>query len=229
MLSIYVTELEQMIDSGQKSEILDQLTNSVIQGDIGKTEQSAKRAVESGINPLEAIELGLSRGIREVGEKYQKLELYLPDMILAAEAMTAGISLLEKHLPTGAVYTPKESILIATVAGDIHDIGKNIVVALLKASGFRVDDLGKDVPSRDIVQHAESSQPNVIGLSAMLSTTMVAQQQVVMMLKDMKIREKYKVIIGGAPITEDWMKQIGADAYGKDANDAVLKVQELVR
>jgi len=218
-----------MIDSSQKSEILHELRNSVIQGDVGRTEQAAKRALESGIDPLEAIELGLSKGIREVGEKFQKLELYLPDMILAAEAMTAGISILEKHLPKETSYKPRGSILIATVAGDIHDIGKNIVVALLKASGFRVNDMGKDVSSREIVEQAESSQPNVIGLSAMLSTTMVAQQEVVSMLNDMNIREKYKVIIGGAPITEDWMKQIGADAYGRDANDAVLKVRELTK
>ena len=218
-----------MIRPDRKSEILDQLRSAVIHGDVRKTEKAAKEAVESGIDPLEAIEHGLSVGIREVGDKFQKLELYLPDMVLAAEAMTAGIAVLEMQLPKESRYKPKGSILIATVAGDIHDIGKNIVIALLKANGFRVTDMGKEVPSREIVAQAESSKPHIIGLSAMLSTTMVAQQEVVMMLKDMKIREKYKVIVGGAPVTEDWAKQIGGDAYGKDANDAVVKVHQLTQ
>jgi corrinoid protein of di/trimethylamine methyltransferase len=217
-----------MTDPNQKAEIIEQLRTSVIQGDSSQAELAAKRAMEAGIDPLEAMEQGLAKGIREVGEKFQKLDLFLTDMIVAAEAMTAAISVLEKNLPEKGTLQKRGIVVIATVAGDIHDIGKNIVAALLKANSLRVTDLGKDIPSRDIVDQVESAHADVIGLSALLSTTMVAQQEVLMMLQDLKLRDKYKVIVGGAPVTEQWAKQIGADAYGKDANDGVVKVQMLL-
>jgi corrinoid protein of di/trimethylamine methyltransferase len=217
-----------MTGPNQKVEIIEQLRTSVIQGDSNQAELAANRALEAGIDPLEAIEQGLAKGIREVGEKFQKLDLFLTDMIIAAEAMTAAISVLEKDLPEKGTLQKRGTVVIATVAGDIHDIGKNIVVALLKANSLRVTDLGKDIPSRDLVDQAESSHADVIGLSALLSTTMVAQQEVLMMLQDLRLRDKYRVIVGGAPVTEQWAKQIGADAYGKDANEGVVKVQELL-
>ena len=216
------------LDEAQKREIIEELRTSVIKGDSEQAQAAAQRAMEAGIDPLEAVEKGLAKGIREVGQKFQTLELFLTDMIMAAEAMTAAISVLEKNLPENTSLQKAGVVVIGTVAGDIHDIGKNIVVALMRANGFRVTDLGKDVPSRQFIEQAESLKADAIGLSALLSTTMVAQQEVVMMLRDLELKDKYPVIVGGAPVTEQWAKQIGADAYGRDANDGIMKVHELV-
>lgn len=216
------------LDEAQKREIIEELRTSVIKGDSEQAQAAAQRAMEAGIDPLEAVEKGLAKGIREVGQKFQTLELFLTDMIIAAEAMTAAISVLETNLPENTSLQKAGVVVIGTVAGDIHDIGKNIVVALMKANGFRVTDLGKDVPSRQFIEQAESLKADAIGLSALLSTTMVAQQEVVMMLRDLELKDKYPVIVGGAPVTEQWAKQIGADAYGRNANDGITKVHELV-
>jgi len=213
----------------EKDKILEKLRLSVINGDIEAAEAAAKEAIDAGIDPLEAIEEGLSKGIKEVGDKFEKLELFLSDMMVAAEAMSKAVEILEKKLPKEATRASKGVIVIGTVEGDIHDIGKNIVAALLKANGFRVYDLGKDTPSRKFIEKAEEVNANVIGLSALLSTTMIKQEEVIKMLKDLGLRDKYKVIIGGAPVTEEWAKKIGADAYGKNANDGVIKVKELLR
>ncbi|MEM3506945.1 MAG: corrinoid protein [Candidatus Bathyarchaeia archaeon] len=211
-----------------KNEILEKLRLSVINGDIEGAETAAKEALDAGIDPLEAIEEGLSKGIREVGDKFEKLELFLSDMMIAAEAMSKAIEILEKNLPKEATRAGKGTVVIGTVEGDIHDIGKNIVAALLKANGFRVYDLGKDTPSMKFIEKAEEVNANVIGLSALLSTTMIKQEEVITMLKDLKLRDKYKVIVGGAPVTEGWARKIGADAYGKNANEGVIKVKELL-
>lgn len=150
-------------------------------------------------------------------------------MMTAADVMTRAVSVLEKALPEKVARRKAGVVVIGTVAGDIHDIGKNIVAVLLKANGFQVHDLGKDVPSRQFVEKAQSLQADVIALSALLSTTMVSQQEVVRILQDLKLRDKYMVIVGGAATTEEWAEEIGADAYGRDANDGVTKIQAFCR
>ena len=203
------------------------MRRSVIEENAEAAESAAREALGAGIDPREAIEEGLAKGIREVGERFQRLDCFLTDMIAAAEAMTKAVSILEKGLPENAALTKRAGVIvIGTVAGDIHDIGKNIVAILLKANGFHVHDLGKDVPSRQFVEKAKEVQADVIGLSALLSTTMVAQQEVVRILQDLKLRDKYKVIIGGAATTQEWAKEIGADAYAENANDGVMKIKE---
>ncbi len=209
----------------RKNQILEKLRHCVLEGNAEGAELAAREAIDASIDPTEAIEEGLSKGIREVGEKFQRLDCYLTDMMIAAEVMSRAVTVLEKKLPEKAVPSKAGVVVIGTVAGDIHDIGKNIMAILLKANGFRVHDLGKDVPSRQFVEKAQSLQADVIGLSALLSTTMVAQQEVVRFLQDLKLRDKYMVIVGGAPVTEEWAKEIGADGYGKDANDGIMKVQ----
>ncbi|MEM2897509.1 MAG: corrinoid protein [Candidatus Bathyarchaeia archaeon] len=213
----------------KRDEILEKLRTSVINGDTEAAEVAAKEAIDSGIDPLEAIEVGLSKGIREVGDKFEKLELFLSDMMIAAEAMSRAVEILEKNLPEKDTRASKGAVVIGTVEGDIHDIGKNIVIALLKANGFKVYDLGKDVPSGKFVEKAEEVNANIIGLSALLSSTMIKQEEVISILKDLKLRDKYIVIVGGAPVTEEWAKKIGADAYGKNANDGVLKIEGLLK
>jgi len=213
----------------RRIQIIDKLRRSVLEGNAEAAELAAREAVDAGIDPTEAIEEGLSKGIREVGERFRRLDCFLTDMIIAADTMTRAVSVLDKALPGMTVLSKAGVVVIGTVAGDIHDIGKNIVAALLKANGFRVHDLGKDIPSRQFVEQAQSLQADVIGLSALLSTTMVAQQEVVRILHDLKLRDKYRVIVGGAPTTEEWAKEIGADGYGKDANDGIVKIQAFCR
>lgn len=212
-----------------KCAILERLRLSVLNGQIEEAEAAARQAVQSGVDPLNAIEEGLAKGIREVGEKFEKLELFLSDMILAGDAMARGISILETALPGKDMRPGSNAIVIGTVAGDIHDIGKTIVANLLKANGFAIHDLGKDVPSRKFADAAQAVNARVIGLSALLSTTMVAQQDVITILKDLELRDKYMVIVGGAPVTQEWASQIGADAYGKDVNDGVAKVRVFLK
>jgi trimethylamine corrinoid protein len=213
-----------------KEKVLEKLRVSVINGDIEAAEAAAREAISIGLDPLEAIEEGLSKGIREVGDKFEKLELFLPDMIQAAEAMSRAIAILEEKL-SFKEYSEKDKgvVVIGTVEGDIHDIGKNIVIALLKANGFKVYDLGKDVPSIKFIEKAEEVNADVIAISALLSSTMIKQEEIIKILKDMNLRDKYIVIVGGAPVTEEWAKKIGADAYGKTANDGVLKIKELLK
>ncbi|MEM2083050.1 MAG: corrinoid protein [Nitrososphaerota archaeon] len=213
-----------------KKEVLEKLRISVINGDIEAAEAAAKEAINIGLDPLEAIEEGLSKGIREVGDKFEKLELFLPDMIQAAEAMSRAIAILEEKI-SFKEYSEKDKgvVVIGTVEGDIHDIGKNIVIALLKANGFKVYDLGKDVPSIKFIEKAEEIKADVIAISALLSSTMIKQEEIIKMLKDMGLRDKYIVIVGGAPVTDEWAKKIGADAYGKTANEGVFKIRELLK
>ena len=213
-----------------KDEVLEKLRISVINGEIEAAEAAAKEAINIGLDPLEAIEEGLSKGIREVGDKFEKLELFLPDMIQAAEAMSRAIAILEEKL-SFKEYSEKDKgvVVIGTVEGDIHDIGKNIVIALLKANGFKVYDLGKDVPSIKFIEKAEEVNADVIAISALLSSTMIKQEEIIKMLKDMNLRDKYMVIVGGAPVTEEWARKIGADAYGKTANEGILKIKEFLK
>jgi len=213
----------------RRSQIIEKLRQSVLDGNAEAAESAAREAIDAGIDPREAIEEGLAKGIREVGERFQRLDCFLTDMMTAAEVMTRAVSILEKTLPEKAVLSKAGVVVIGTVAGDIHDIGKNIVAILLRANGFQVHDLGKDVPSRQFVEKAQSLQADVIALSALLSTTMVSQQEVVRILQDLKLRDKYMVIVGGAATTEEWAEEIGADAYGRDANDGVAKIQGFCR
>jgi dimethylamine corrinoid protein len=214
---------------GSRNQIIEKLRHSVIEGNAEAAELAAREALDAGIDPTEAIEEGLASGIREVGKRFQRLDCFLTDMIMAADVMNRAVFILEKALPEKAAPTKAGVVVIGTVAGDIHDIGKNIVAILLKANGFQVHDMGKDIPSRQFIEKAETLHADVIGLSALLSTTMVAQQEVIRILQDLKLRDKYMVIVGGAATTQEWAKDIGADAYGKDANDGIMKTQEFCR
>jgi corrinoid protein of di/trimethylamine methyltransferase len=212
-----------------RNNILEKLRLSILEGRAEDAENAAREAIDSGLDPLDAIENGLSKGIREVGQRFERLELFLSDMMASADAMSKAISILEKKMPERSAQFMGNSVVLGTVAGDIHDIGKNIVGCLLKANGFMVNDLGKDIQPKKFVDAAKEKQSRVIGLSALLSTTMVAQQDVITILKDLGLRERHKVIIGGAPTTQEWANEIGADAHGKDANDGIAKVRDLFK
>ncbi len=212
-----------------EQEILERLREAVIRADGEAAEFSAKEALAAGVDPIRAVEEGLATGLREVGERFSRLELFLSDMMLSAEAMTRGVRILKTTISERKEMTKSGTIVIGTVRGDIHDIGKNIVSALLTASSYDVRDLGTDVPTENFLSEAKQTSADVIGLSALLSTTMPSQAEVVRRLVETGERQRFKVIVGGAPVREEWARQIGADAYGKDASDAVAKLNQLLR
>lgn len=211
-------------------DILKDLANSVINGDEEKAKDSAKKALEAGIDPLKAINEGLMKGMEQVGEDFSKLKIYLPEVMMAAEAMKAALSVLEPAaLQKRGEAIKKSKVVIGTVTGDIHDIGKNIVAMLLRANGFEVFDLGRDVAIDDMIKKAEEVGADIIAASTLLSTSMPYMEDLLNLLKERGLREKYIVMVGGGPVTREWAESIGADGYGDDGEEAVRVAKELVQ
>lgn len=206
-----------------------QLTEAVIHGDKDAVERMAQEALAAGVDPLEAIEKGLRPGLDAVGERFGKGECFLPELVMGAEAMQAGLRVLQPALK-GATERQKAkgTVVLGSVAGDVHDIGKNIVKALLEARGFTVVDLGVDVSDERFVRAVQEWKPNILGLSALMTTTMLHQRSAIEALTRAGLREKVKVMVGGAVVTREWAQQIGADAHGIHAMDAVEKAEILV-
>lgn len=209
--------------------ILEQLCEAVKSGDVERCKVLTKRALDVDLDPIVVIEQGLARGLRTIGEAFGRGEAFLTDLMFAAEAMKASTSLVEPVLRSKQKQREYGgTVLIGTVEGDIHDIGKSIVAATLEAHGFKVVDLGTDVPSTTFVTKSSELAPNILAMSALLSTTMLQQKTVIDNLKTRGLKENVKVMVGGAPVSADWATEIGADAYGVDANDAAVKALELV-
>jgi len=209
-----------------KQEILAVAKKSIIDYDVAKAEEIAKEGLAGGVDPVAMVEEGFVPGIVEVGDLFDAGEVYLPELILAADAMKAGTAICEAAFPKGTIRE-KKKVVMGTVEGDIHDIGKSIVVAFLTANGFEVYDLGRDAPPEKFVEKAKEVTADVIGASALLTTTMETQRKVVEAIKEAGLKGKVKVIVGGAPASEEWAKKIGADAYGENATEAVVKIKQL--
>jgi len=211
-----------------ESEILKQLFDTVFQGNPTGTLAAAQHGLEAGLSPLMMIEQGMTPAIKEVGDRFGEGEMFLPEMVASAEAMEAGLQVLEPHI--GQAQGPKKSrILIGTVQGDIHDIGKNIVIALLKVNGFEVVDIGRDVPSTVFVDKAVDMGVEIIGLSGLLTTSMPMMRDVIQMLEQDGVRERFKVMIGGGPTSQAYADKIGADGYGETAFSAVSLSNQLIQ
>jgi len=188
---------------------------------------AAQEAVAAGLDPTLAIEKGFAGPIREVGEAFHRMDIFLPQLVMAADAMKAGVAVLEAAIKaSGGKLIKKGVIIIGTVEGDIHDIGKTVVAAMLQANGYEVHDLGVEVPAPRFIQAAEEAHAQVIGLSALLSTTMLFQRDVLELLRNKGLGKKYFTIVGGAPVTQAWADQIGASAYARDAIEAVRVLEE---
>lgn len=211
-----------------KQELLDALTAAVLAYDVEQVQTLTRKVVAQGFDPLRALEEGLGRGLRQVGAMFGRREAFLPELVIAGEAMKAGLAILEPELRAGQSRSQWGTFLIGTVAGDIHDIGKVIVSALLIADGFEVIDLGVDVPTTTFVAAVQQQRPAILGLSALLSTTIPMQGEVIEALQQAGLRDKVKVMIGGAAVTPEWSDQIGADAYAKDAVEAVQVAKRLL-
>jgi trimethylamine corrinoid protein len=184
--------------------------------------EAAKRAVDSGIDLLEAVEKGFAGPIRELGEAFDRMEIFLPQLMLGSDALKAGMAVLEEAITAGGgKIQSKGVVVVGTVEGDIHDIGKTVVAALLQANGYTVHDLGVEVPASRFIEAAESRKADIIAMSALLSTTMLYQRDVIELLTNKALRDKYFTLVGGAPVTQAWADEIGADGYARGAYEAV--------
>ncbi|MEE8541508.1 MAG: corrinoid protein [Desulfobacterales bacterium] len=209
--------------------IISDLCKAVQSGDVEKVQALVKSAIDQGMAPLDILENGLRMAMVEVGKKFEVLEIFLPEMILAADAMTAGVDILQPYLKVAGAGISESVILLGTIEGDVHDIGKNIVGIMLQGNGFKVVDLGYDVPVLTFVDRAAELKPDIVGMSALMTTTMVHMPRVIKALEDRGLREQVKVIVGGAPVLPAWAQDIGADGYGENANEAVELIKELVK
>ena len=200
---------------------LEKLVEAVQEGEEREAVATAGKVLQEGI-PIDGIIEALTAGMREVGDRFARMEIFLPEMMLAAQAMQAVMRELEPEIQKSATPTEKKgTVVIGTIEGDMHEIGKDIVITLLRVQGFEVHDLGADVNALDFVRKAEEVHADIIGASALMSTTMPGQREIIEFLKESGVREKYHVILGGAPVTREWVKECGADSWGENAGVAV--------
>jgi len=210
-------------------QIFKTMAQSIIDGEAEEAEKLAKQAIELGIDPLDAINKGFVVGVDHVGNLFSCGDAYLPELVMAGEAMKTAVNVLEPEMAKqGTERKMLGTIVLGSIEGDIHDIGKTLVGTMLTASGFKVFDLGVDVPVMTLVEKARAENADIIGVSALLTTTMVRQRDVIEALDDMGLHSTIKVMVGGAPVTRDWVKEIGADGYSEDAVGAVAAAKELL-
>jgi corrinoid protein of di/trimethylamine methyltransferase len=189
----------------------------------------AREAVALGLDPLKVINEGFTPGMREVGDLFERGTMFLPEVILASEAMVAAVAVLEANLPAEQKEKKAGIAVLGTIEGDVHDIGKGIVATLLRVYGFEVHDLGRDVPLTTFVEKAKETGAGIVGSSALMTTTMVGQKALEKLLKEAGIRDQVKTMVGGAVVTQYWADKIGADAYAENAQEAVQKALELAQ
>jgi 5-methyltetrahydrofolate--homocysteine methyltransferase len=205
------------------------MRQSIVDGAPENALALAKQALAQGLPPLELIDMGFVPGMAEVGAQFAKHQMFLPDMLAAAEAMKAAMSVLEPELKRQGEERPSAgTVVLGTTKGDIHEIGKILVGTLLTANGFKVHDLGVDVPSDRFAVRARELNADIVGISALLTTTMRGQRSVVQALEQAGLRASVKIIVGSAPVTQRWAEEIGADGYAKDAMGAVALVRNLI-
>jgi len=187
----------------------------------------AKQSLKDGVDPLVAIEKGLAEGIKTVGERFGRGEIFLPELVMGAEAMKSALAVLEPAVPKGQHRASAGKVVIGTVQDDIHEIGKNLVSTLLASNGFEVIDLGVNVPSAEFVKKADEHKPHIVAMSALMTTTMPRMKEVIEPMK--RKDKKVKALVGGAPVTDTYAKEIGAEGYSGDASGAVDVAKRLMK
>lgn len=209
-------------------EMFKELSDAIVSCKKDAVEAAVEKARDQGIAPPEIIEKGLAAGMNEVGVLFERGKLFLPHVMMAAGAMEAGVALLEADMPQGAASKKLGVIVNGTVEGDVHDIGKSIVSTMLQSAGFEVHDIGRDVPLQNFIDKIKETNATMVGMSALMTTTLNGQKEVIEMLKEQGLRDNVKVMVGGAPATQAWAEKIGADCYAENASEAVEKAKELL-
>lgn len=199
---------------------LEDLSKTVISGNVAKTKQITQALIDGGVAPLEIINLGLIAGMNVVGACFKNNEMFVPEVMVAAKCMSSGIELV-KPLISDQDMPSAGTVMLGTVKGDLHDIGKNLVGIMLKSRGYTVIDAGIDVSPAQFVKAVKEQQPNILGMSALLTTTMLHMKDTIELIKEEGMQDRIKVIIGGAPISQDFADEIGADGFAPDAASAV--------
>ena len=203
-------------------EILDKLAKAVMAGDEVAAKTAAQEAINAKVDPINAIKNGLSKGMEVIGKKFANFEVFLPEVMLAADAMKAGIGVIRPHISADRMAeSQRGKVVIGTVYGDIHDIGKTLVATMLEVAQYEVHDLGNDVQPKKFLEKAREVNADIIAMSCLLTPSMYYQKDVMELMKDMGIRQKTWAMVGGSPITPEWTKEIGADGWGRHADDAV--------
>ncbi len=199
--------------------ILKEISELVIAGNVAATKTKVEGAVKEGLDAVTILNEGLLPGINEIGERFARCEIFVPNVLLSARAMNTGVEVIQPLLTAGGVKA-MGTVVVATVKGDLHDIGKNLVALMMKSAGLEVIDLGVNVSAEQFIEAINKYNPDIVGLSALLTTTMNEQANVIAKLKEAGVRDKVKVMIGGAPVTQGWADKIGADAFTADAAEA---------
>lgn len=216
------------VGTKMSEEILERLRKGIVTYDEEATKKAAKEVVERDLSPLEAIGV-LTDTVKELGERFARQEIFLPELMMAADSMKAGMAVLEPELLRRKEKAPQVgTIIIGTVKGDIHDIGKAMVSTMLTAAGFAVIDVGKDVAASAFIEAAERNSADIVGASAIMTTTMPMLGDLVEYFKAAGVREKYKMIVGGGPVTQKYAEEIGSDGYGADGVEATDVARKLV-
>lgn len=208
-------------------EFMEQISRAVIEGRVEEVERLTREALKAGKTAKEILDEGLVRGMDYVGIQFKKGDLFIPEVLLSARVMQASLSILKPEFAEGRVKM-RGKVVLGTVKGDLHDIGKNLVGMMLEGAGFEVYDLGIDVAPEAFIEAVKEKKPDIVGMSALLTTTMGMMQNTISGLVEAGIREEVKIMVGGAPVTEEFAQQIGADGYGNDAMAAVDLAREFV-
>jgi corrinoid protein of di/trimethylamine methyltransferase len=211
-----------------RENLIKESIQSVIKGDEDAAIKVANAVIAEGLNPVDVISEGFAKGMITVGDLFENEEYALPEVLLSADAMQAALDLLSPHIPREEVEKKLGTVVIGTVQGDIHDIGKRIVATMLEVYGFEVHDLGRDVPLENFIEKVSEVNADIVAASALMTTTMVAQKMLHEALQEAGIRDRVKLMVGGAAVTQEWADKIGADGYAEEVTEAVKKAKQLV-
>ena len=203
------------------------ISKAITEGEEEEAVRKVEEALKSGLPPIEIMQRGVVAGISKAGELWKANEYFLPDVIMAADAFKAAMAILKPRLKEGEGVRKGKKIVMGVVQGDVHDLGKSLVIAMLTSAGFEVIDLGIDVPLQKFIDAAREHQPHILGLGAYMTTTMLEMKGIIAELEKQGLRRKLKVMVGGVPTSQEFADQIGADAWGKDALDAIQKALKL--
>ncbi len=211
-----------------KQELFGKMISALVELDRDEVKGLVAKALDENIPPMEILNEGITLGLQQMGELFNEGEIFLPELLLGADITMGVMDDLSARFGVGDQIEKRGKCLIATVAGDVHDIGKSLVGMIFSASGYEIVDAGKDVPNEQLIELVKEHKPDIVGLSSLLSTTMPAQKEFVEMAKEAGIRDSIKILVGGAPVSREWAEKIGADGYAEDASTAVVEANKIL-